>query len=126
MMDEYRSSMGSDGRAATDHIKQLFQGTQYAERMPIGLPEIIQGVSGDVIKAFYERWYHPKHMAVVVVGDLAHPDAVVDAIKRYAHLLLHGYGVHTYTVRDAAFCDAAMLFVTFLIKGLYNLRRDIG
>ena len=43
---------------------------RYADRLPIGLEKIIRGVSAPTIKAFYERWYRPENMAVVIVGDM--------------------------------------------------------
>lgn len=49
---------------------------QYAQRLPIGLKEIIQGAPADVVRSFYERWYRPEHQAVVVTGDFD-PEAVV-------------------------------------------------
>lgn len=47
----------------------MHQGSKYADRMPIGLESIIRNVSASTVKDFYNRWYHPAHMAVVVVGD---------------------------------------------------------
>ena len=37
--------------------------------MPIGLLSVIGNVSGDTMRDFYRRRYHPKLMAVVAVGD---------------------------------------------------------
>ena len=37
--------------------------------MPIGLESVIRGVPAKVVKAFYQKWYHPQLMAVVAVGD---------------------------------------------------------
>jgi hypothetical protein len=47
----------------------MMRGSKFAERMPIGLESIIQGVSAETVKAFYRRWYQPRFMAVVAVGD---------------------------------------------------------
>ena len=41
VMDEYRTVMGAEGRQALQHIRLLMKGTQYADRVPIGLPEVI-------------------------------------------------------------------------------------
>ena len=47
----------------------LLKGSRYAERSPIGKPEIIRNANYDRLKQFYADWYRPDMMAVVVVGD---------------------------------------------------------
>ena len=37
--------------------------------MPIGLLSVIKSVSGETVRDFYRRRYHPRLMAVVAVGD---------------------------------------------------------
>src|SRR6185503_3027450 len=53
----------------------IFQGSRYAERLPIGLPEILKSAPRERLLAFYQKWYRPDHMAVVVVGDIPVADA---------------------------------------------------
>ena len=53
---------------------------QYAERLPIGLKEIIERVPATTVRAFYERWYRPENMAVVIAGDFD-PPAVEKLLK---------------------------------------------
>ena len=47
----------------------MLKGSRYADRLPIGKPEIIQGGKADRLKKFYADWYRPDLMAVVAVGD---------------------------------------------------------
>ena len=47
----------------------LLKGSRYAERLPIGKPEIIRNASHDRLKQFYADWYRPDLMAVIAVGD---------------------------------------------------------
>src|SRR5213592_3168415 len=47
----------------------LLNGSRYADRLPIGKPEIIQGGKQERLKQFYADWYPPDLMAVVAVGD---------------------------------------------------------
>lgn len=49
------------------------QGSKYADRLPIGKDSVIKGAPAELVKAFYERWYRPESMAVVVVGDFEDP-----------------------------------------------------
>src|SRR5207244_2501185 len=47
----------------------LLKGSRYAERLPIGTPDIIRNANPARLKQFYADWYRPDLMAVVVVGD---------------------------------------------------------
>ena len=47
----------------------MFKGSRYANRLPIGKPEIIQNGKAERIKQYYKDWYRPDLMAVVAVGD---------------------------------------------------------
>ena len=57
--------------AITDQqLPVLLQGSRYAERLPIGTPEVIKGAPRERLLAFYKKWYRPDAMAVIVVGDI--------------------------------------------------------
>src|SRR5262249_18831178 len=47
-----------------------FYQPRYAQRLPIGKPEIIRTAPPERLRAFYDTWYRPDHMAVVAVGDI--------------------------------------------------------
>ena len=49
-----------------------------AERLPIGLPEVLKTAPRERLLEFYQAWYRPDNMAVVVVGDI--PVAVAEAL----------------------------------------------
>ena len=55
---------------------------QYAERLPIGKEDIIQGIPASKVLAFYKRWYRPENMAVIAVGDFEDIQAVVGMIEQ--------------------------------------------
>jgi zinc protease len=60
VLDEYRLRMKSAaGRVSEACWKLLMRGCKYADRNIIGTEETIKGVTGEGIRAFYERWYHP-------------------------------------------------------------------
>src|SRR5205085_5640626 len=48
----------------------LYHGSHYADRLPIGKPEIIQNGSAARLRDFYHDWYTPDRMAVIAVGDV--------------------------------------------------------
>lgn len=69
MLEEWRGTRNAAGRAQNALWELLMRGSKYAERMPIGLEKIIKGVPAETVRDFYKRWYHPKNMAVIAVGD---------------------------------------------------------
>ncbi len=44
-------------------------GSRYARRMPIGVEEILKNAGRKQLKAYYDHWYRPDNMALIVVGD---------------------------------------------------------
>jgi zinc protease len=69
VMEEWRLGLGAGARMRDKLFPVLLKGSRYADRLPIGKPEIIQGGKAERIKQFYTDWYRPDLMAVVAVGD---------------------------------------------------------
>jgi zinc protease len=69
IMEEWRLGRGADARLLDKQFPVLLQGSRYAQRIPIGLTDVIQHAQPDAIKRFYHDWYRPDLMAVIAVGD---------------------------------------------------------
>lgn len=69
VLEEWRLGLGADSRLRDAQMPILLKGARYADRSPIGRPEIIQNVSPARLKQFYTDWYRPDLMAVIAVGD---------------------------------------------------------
>jgi zinc protease len=69
ILEEWRLGLGADERIHDTQFPILLKGSRYAERLPIGKPEIIQNVNHERLKQFYADWYRPDQMAVIAVGD---------------------------------------------------------
>src|SRR6267143_5354578 len=69
VMEEWRLGQGAGMRMLNKILPVLLNGSRYADRLPIGKPEIIQGGKPERLKQFYTDWYRPDLMAVVAVGD---------------------------------------------------------
>ncbi|MCQ2285926.1 MAG: insulinase family protein [Bacteroidales bacterium] len=82
--EEYRMGLGASDRMRKEWWPVLFQGSRYAERMPIGLIEIIQNFPYQTIKDFYHDWYRPDLQAVIVVGDVNVDEMEQMIIKRFS------------------------------------------
>jgi zinc protease len=69
VLEEWRLRRGAGMRTLDKLFPILLNGSRYAERIPIGKPEILQSFKPERLKKFYTDWYRPDLMAVVVVGD---------------------------------------------------------
>ena len=80
VLSEWRMYLGA-GERTDDKIRRVqLEGSRYADRRPIGSPDIIEHAMREPLVRFYHDWYRPDLMAVIVVGDVDR-DAVVAAIK---------------------------------------------
>ncbi|MDR2314383.1 MAG: insulinase family protein [Spirochaetaceae bacterium] len=69
ILEENRTRSGAMERVMRQLLPVVLHGSRYANRLPIGRPEIIQTVQPDKLKQFYQTWYRPDNMAVILVGD---------------------------------------------------------
>ncbi len=69
VIEEWRVRRGAQARMQDEQFPVLFQGSLYAERLPIGEPEILETAPAERLRSFYEDWYRPDLMAIVAVGD---------------------------------------------------------
>ena len=69
ILEEYRSRLGARDRINREVLPLLLRGSPYANRLPIGLPEVIETAPAERLKGFYKKWYRPENMAVIIVGD---------------------------------------------------------
>src|SRR5262249_22741366 len=70
VLEEWRLGRGAGERMRRIWFPVLFHGSRYAERLPIGKPEIIQHAPPGRIRDFYRDWYTPERMMVIAVGDV--------------------------------------------------------
>ena len=82
ILEEWRTGLGAGARILDAQLPVLLKDSRYAERLPIGKPEIIRTFPYDRLKKFYTDWYRPDLMAVIVVGDFD-PTAIETLIKSH-------------------------------------------
>ncbi|WP_321329692.1 insulinase family protein [uncultured Ilyobacter sp.] len=69
ILEEWRLRQGLSQRISDAQKKAVYGKSRYTERFPIGDPDIIKNATPELLKRYYHKWYHPKNMAVVAVGD---------------------------------------------------------
>ncbi len=67
-------------RTFVSTIKFELPGTRIADRMPIGEEEVLRTAGKDRLKSYYDTWYRPGKMILVMVGDMD-PDLAVSLIE---------------------------------------------
>lgn len=75
ILEESRLGKSGEERMFKKVYPNLFKGSKYAQRLPIGNDSIIKSFNPDAIRRFYSDWYRPELMAVIVVGDLPASEA---------------------------------------------------
>jgi zinc protease len=68
--EEWRLRTSAQMRMLERDLPQLYPGSKYGHRMPIGLMEIVDNFKPEVLRAYYEKWYRPDNQAILVVGDV--------------------------------------------------------
>ncbi len=84
--EEWRLSQGAQTRMQNDMLTAVFNGSKYAERLPIGLMEVVDFFDPQVIKDFYKTWYRPDLMAVIAVGDFDPADMENRIKKQFSQI----------------------------------------
>jgi zinc protease len=82
VIEEWRVSQGAGTRVRDRHLPVLFEGSRYAERLPIGTRSSLETFDHDALRRFYDEWYRPDMMSVVVVGDVE-PDRAEALVREH-------------------------------------------
>lgn len=67
-------------------LELAFAGTRLAQRLPIGTREARAAFDAGLVRGFYERWYRPDAMTVVIVGDLRGLDPAPLVVEAFGDL----------------------------------------
>jgi zinc protease len=70
ILEELRLGKGAGDRINKKLLPKIFNGSRYADRLPIGTEETIAKATAQDLRTFYRTWYRPDLMAVVAVGDI--------------------------------------------------------
>ena len=83
IMEEYREGLGAWERISQKLLPVFFRDSPYANRMPIGLPEIIEKAPASRLESFYKKWYKADNMALIFVGDFNGPALEASLIDHF-------------------------------------------
>ena len=69
VIEEWRLGQGAGSRLRDLQFPVIFNGSRYAQRLPIGTLESLETFEHEALIRFYRDWYRPDLMAVIAVGD---------------------------------------------------------
>jgi zinc protease len=82
VLEELRLGKGAGDRMQKVLMPKIYNGSRYAERLPIGKEDTLRSFQPEALRRFYRDWYRPDLMAVVAVGDID-PALAEQLIKRH-------------------------------------------
>lgn len=84
--EEWRLGKGLGDRLMKKIIPVLLSGSNYAKRLPIGKLKVIEKANSKQLRAFYEKWYRPENMSLIVVGDIDVESLEKEIISKFSSL----------------------------------------
>ena len=96
ILAEKRSRDSAEARVAKALLQKEFAGTQVATRDPIGVDTTLLAANSQNLHAFYDAWYRPENMVVVLVGDIGQDAARASISKHFAELMSAPVRPHCY------------------------------
>jgi len=78
--EELRTRSSATMRMYEKILPELYPGSNYGLRLPIGLLSVIDNFTYKEIRDYYNKWYRPDLQGIIVVGDID-PVAVENQIK---------------------------------------------
>ena len=79
--EEWRTRQSGPMRIFQKSLPTLFNNTIYAQRMPIGLMDVVDNFEYKALRDFYHDWYRTDLQAIAIIGDVD-VDDVESKIKK--------------------------------------------
>jgi len=86
IIEEYRLGLGAQDRMRKKWFPVIFNGSRYADRMPIGTLEVLENFKPQTLKNFYYDWYRPDLQAIVIVGDVNAADIEKMIVAKFSKI----------------------------------------
>ena len=68
--EEWRLRRSAQQRMLENQLENLYPGSKYGKRMPIGLMDVVDNFKYNELRDYYHKWYRPDNQALVIVGDV--------------------------------------------------------
>ena len=71
IIEEWRMRKGAWERSWKKFMPTIYNHSRHAKRHPIGTIDILGKISAAELKYFYDTWYRPERMAIMIIGDIS-------------------------------------------------------
>ncbi|MFZ9686494.1 MAG: M16 family metallopeptidase [Chitinophagaceae bacterium] len=136
ILEESRLGKSGEERMFKKIYPELFKGSQYANRLPIGVDSVIKGFQPDAIRRYYRDWYRPDLMAVIVTGDISKEEALKYINKHFGGIQSSSKRIRKYfdvppyqsskamivTDKEATGIDFGIIYPAFNFKRATNVK----
>ncbi|WP_111709909.1 M16 family metallopeptidase [Lutibacter citreus] len=78
--EEWRTRQNGQMRIIEQNIGTMFNHSKYANRLPIGLMDIVDNFEYKALRDFYHDWYRTDLQAIAIIGDV-NVDEIEEKIK---------------------------------------------
>lgn len=79
ILDELRSESNADARIMKAMMARVFEGTRLARHTVGGLQEHIQRLAKADLEDYWNTWYRPENMTLIIVGDVDPQEVIAQA-----------------------------------------------
>lgn len=86
ILSEKRARDSAGSRVSKNLLKHEFYGSRVTDRDPIGIEQILLAANSQRLRAFYDSWYRPENMIVVLVGDVTPMEAKKSIMQYFSGL----------------------------------------
>ncbi|MBU4288724.1 MAG: insulinase family protein, partial [Proteobacteria bacterium] len=86
ILAEKRTRDSASYRTFVSVMKFLLPETRISKRFPIGEKEVIKNANHNLLKAYYDTWYRPDNMILVMVGDFDQKQAAMLIEEKFSTL----------------------------------------
>ena len=69
IQEEWRTRNDATQRMHEAVLPEIFRGSKYANRLPLGSMDVIMHFEPDELRKYYHRWYRPDQQGIILVGD---------------------------------------------------------
>lgn len=70
VLNELLGGRGAQQRMRDQYFPMILNQSRYAQRLPIGTKESIEGFNHETLRDFHRKWYRPDLQALIIVGDI--------------------------------------------------------
>jgi len=86
ILAEKRTRDSASYRSRIARTDYAFRGTRVVTRRVIGLVEVLENADRELLKSYYDAWYRPENMVLVIVGDIVPSEVQKIIVDKFTSL----------------------------------------